>query len=392
MSLDSRNSRFLRALELTRWYRGRPGQLWVSVQEHKGTLLLELSKALRIADGWTSGGKKKPHRYKQTSRAFCYNLADREHLVAFLNTFSHMTAMAAGLEAHPIKNGLNFLERRVLKTSPLRLRGVGDGDVVDGYELLELVCENANHRAPTHKLLSRNPENRKRAAEERRRKCWPKKQYTFRIRRVVSRYQRGCTVNDSTVLEVPLEVVQKLAAVVGELLKEVWFYLVAHREQAELRYDHPQRTRWQLHHPPALDWLIPQLDAALTYREESALFESPELYEDVPRLQREVVEPKLSDYHPVYLRRLLAYGDGSLVWRSHWRMPELHAQGDLLRVRKLLWRGVERKLMEFVWTWLVLQLLHRDRRTNPSEFPNPPRIVDCWSIEHQVIHQARGPP
>jgi len=376
VSLDVRNSRFLRAVESIRWYRGRPEQLWTSVQEHKGTLLLELAKGLRVTQGRTSRGITKPHRFRQTTRALCYNLADKQHLAALLTTFSRMTAMAAALEKHPAKYGMDYLQRKVLSKASLH----------GSWETLELACENANYREPSHNIFAWNPRIRAIAWAKRRRQCWPKKQYTFYIK-------RGSSVaNECSELAVPLECVARLAKTLESLLREVWSYTIRHQNQVTRRYDHPERVRWQLHRAPAFDWLMPRLDSALAYREEAALFEQPDLYKPTPRLLHPTSTPTIEDYHPRYLRRLLAYADGELLWRRNWGVSELGALDDLVHINKLLSAQVKRKLWEVVLAALILLTLRRRRKKCPSNLRAPLRLTDCWSVTHQVHHPPRGPP
>ena len=376
MSLDVRNARFLRAVESSRWYRGRPEQLWTSIQEHKNTLLLELSKGLRVSQGRTSRGVTKPHRFKQTTRALCYNLADKEHLVAFLTSFSRMTAMAAALEKRPAKYGMDYRQRKLLGKS--RLQG--------GWETVELVCENANYREPSHNLFAWNPKVRAAAWKKRRRQCWPKKQYTFYIKR------SSTVANKCSELSVPFESVAKLAKVVEDLLREVWSYTIRHQKQVDLRYDHPKRTRWQLHRAAAFDWLMPRLDIALAYKEEAALFDQPDLYKPTPRLQHQTATPTLEDYHPRYVQRLLAYADGALLWRRNWCTHELGAQGDLMHIGELLTAAVKRKLWEVVLVSLILLTLRKRRQQCPNNLQPLDHLEDCWSAVYLVHHPGRGPP
>ena len=390
MSLDVRSARFLRAVESDRWYHGRPEQTWVGVQEHQSTLLLQLAKGLRVTGGLTKRGIKKPHRFKQTTRALCYNLADKEHLKAFLTTFSRLTAMAAALEGSNTKGKMSYGERRVLGRTELRLRDTMDGVAGTGSEILELHCENANYRKPSNKLFARNAAIRAEAWRRRLRQCHPRKQYTFYIRRVVNDH-RGMIVNECTEIGIPLEAVKRLARMVEDVLRESWSYLLRYPSQVERRYDHPDRARWQLHHPPAFDWLMPRLQTALLYQQESALFKQPELYSPVPRLLGEGAEA-VEDFHPRYVRRLLAYGDGELLWRGHWTVSEFEAWDDLVLLRRLLWRGVQQKLLEITLTCLVLWTLRKERLQNPANFGAVVRYEDCCSRESAVGWWARGPP
>lgn len=376
MSLDVRNARFLRAVESSRWYRGRPEQLWTSIQEHKGTLLLEFTKGLQVTQGRTNRGITKPHRFKQTTRALCYNLADKQHLIAFLSSFSRITAMAAAIEKRPAKYGMDYLQRKILGEAPLQ----------DSWETVELVCENANYREPTHNLFAWNPRIRAAAWAKRRRTCWPKKQYTFYIKR------NSTVANECSEFAVPLESVAHLAEAVEGMLREVWSYTIRHQSQVDRRYDHPKRTRWQLHRAGAFNWLMPRLDTALMYKEEPALFERPDLYKWTPRLKYQTDSPTIEDYHPRYLQRLLAYADGELLWRRNWDVSELGALDDLVHIKELLSKAVKRKLWEFVLVALILLTLRTRRQHCPSNLQAPLSLEDCWSATYPVHNPGRGPP
>jgi hypothetical protein len=208
----------------------------------------------------------------------------------------------------------------------------------------------------------------------------------------VVRDDRGAIVNECSELSIPLETVQRLAVAVEEVLREAWSYLLRHPSQVERRYDHPNRTRWQLHHPPAFNWLLPRLQTALAYQPESALFEHTELYKSTPRLVRACENPTLEDFHPRYVQRLLAYQDGDLLWRGHWKVSEFEAWDDLQLLRALLWQPVQQKLLELVLTCLMLWMLKQRRRQSPSNFGAAPRYTDCCSLKHTVHHPGRGPP
>lgn len=174
MSLDARTARFLRSVESGRWSRGRPEELWSFITEHKRTLMLGFTKALRVSKGFTNGGSKKPHRYQQATRGLFYNLADKDHMKALLVTFSRMSSMGALLKDRPGKYGLQIGEQR--KLSSRHIPG-------QGTETLILACENGSFRAPNHKVYARNKEIREKAKREYRRRCSPIKQYTFLIQR-----------------------------------------------------------------------------------------------------------------------------------------------------------------------------------------------------------------
>lgn len=336
--------------------------------------MLGLTKALRVSKGFAYGGNKKPHAYRQVTRGLFYNLADQQHLRAFLTTFSRLTAMSAMITDRPGLYGLELGQRRFL--SKVTIPG-------QGIETLELLCENGNYREPSNRVFARNKQIRDEAKLRHKRLCSPIKQYTF----VVHREQdiEG-TINGGSELRIPLESVERLASAIDGLLHDVWEYVGEHRDQVELRYDHPDRVRWQLHHPPALDWLIPRLSSALSFKAEPALFESPELYAYVPRVQED------GSYHPRYVRKLLAYARGDLRWRSSWDVSELEAQRDLSLMYTKLYKGIVGTLRKMVLVYLLCLSMRYERKHNPSNFGVPLSWDDCWSFECRVSHPPRGPP
>lgn len=263
----AREARFLVSLETGQWWKGVPEQVCTYLLPTHSTILLGITKLNQHATGTSQLGYRKPYRFHQETRPLFYNLSDEEHLRAFYRTFLHLLSYSAGLQRGPDKYRyyMELGERRVLCRTPLQLRrqDAGFEDYL-GEEVLELLCENANYRNPHPKCHATSGPVREAACAEWRRKCAPQKAYRFRIRRVLRKGSdevRAATINDCTELTLPLEVAEKLAERLPDMLRRLWSYSLRHPEQVEVRHDHCESTtRMQLHRLPAFEHeLLPRL-------------------------------------------------------------------------------------------------------------------------------------
>jgi hypothetical protein len=168
--------------------------------------------------------------------------------------------------------------------------------------------------------------------------------------------QRGYDgLNDCSEFRIPQRSALKVVRAVREVLLELWSYLVRYPEQVRTRFL-PWNARWQLHHPPSLDWLIAQLQDTLTGDYEPLRLQHPELYHGKRNWQR-----------------LQAYSEGKLRWRGAWG-NELRAQDKLVYAKQVLRSAAHRLLTAFVRCWLLLQcLVVKQVRTRTGE-----QVVTAW--------------
>jgi len=370
VSPQARRGRFSKTLEAGSWSCHQPQNIEVFISEHRGTLVLGLTKLTRKKQGYTEAGKRKPDKYEQSARSLLYNLGDQEQVEALLETFDVLSASAAALKLHPHhpQYCMQMGMQRKLSATPFPLHSVPVK--FDSKEILDLLCENGNFRAPTHKLFAYNDAVREAAWEERRRQSPPVKQYTYRIRRVCAQGRdeyRGYGLNDCSEFKIPHEAALRVVQAVKELLLELWSYLVRHPEQVRTRFL-PWNAHWQLHHPPSLDWLVPRLHDSLTGCYEPLRLSRPELYRGTHNWER-----------------LRAYSEGKLRWRGVWG-NELRAQQKLSYAKRVMKIAAYQLLRAFVRCWVLLQCLVIERvRTRTGE-----SLIEVW--HSQLVPQYQYAP
>jgi len=311
-----------------------------------------------------------------------------------------MVAKAAGMQ-HNSGEHLLIGQQQILSRARLHLQNdVVDSVKFDGEEILELICENANYRNPSDKIYAQDPTVRQQALDRWRKNCQKKPRHFFRLRRVLTNDNdeiRAYAVNNASELTIPLEAVEKLAAGLQTLLRNLWSYTVRHPEQVDYRYE-GSRQRWQLHRLQPVDtMLLPRIAETLTFRQEPALFSSRELYDaSTPRMCPNVVRiTTLDDYHPIYLKRLLAFAAGELHWSADWKVSEWEALNDVARVRQLLYVEMCRKLYVMLRLRILAFTMKRKPRHKRVAFLLPSACLrGPYQTEQSAVVElhARGPP
>jgi hypothetical protein len=370
VSPEARRGRFSKTLEAGSWSCHQPQNIEVFITEHRGTLVLGLTKLTRKKQGHTQSGWRKPDRYEQSARSLLYNLSDLQQVRALLETFDVLSASAAALQEHPHHPSYHMAMGRQKKLTEVQFPLPNVPVKFDSKEILDLLCENGNFRTPTHQLFARNPSIRKAAWEKRRRESPPVRQYMYRIRRVEAlcgEERRGYGLNDCSEFKIPHTAALRVVRAVKDLLLELWSYLVRHPSQVQTRFL-PWNAKWQLHHPPSLDWLIPRLQDSLTGEYEPLRLSHPDLFHGSRQWQR-----------------LQAYDAGKLRWRGVWG-NELRAQQKVSSVRGVMHSAARVLLTAFVRCYALLQCLVVKRlRTKTNE-----RITVRW-ISRLVPQQPYAP-
>ncbi len=375
-----RPSRFSVAVDTGQWWYNCPEQVTAFLKLHGRSMLLGIGKSIRQPRGYSyTTGSARPHQYVESAKPILYDLADRQHLDVFTRTFRHIAAFSAGVtnkcgRFYRMKVG----DSKVLSRVPMSLAvtdpKTGNRIQHDGYEELEVECENANYREPDNRIFAWDVTIREAAWEEWRKQCTHKPRLVFTIRRKTMEGEYASYMKSGSRLTIPVEAIPLFVKRVDTLIREFWTYVQRHPEQlAERRLVYPQQ----------LDLLLERLVYILEHVPEDALFATPELYKEPRRFTQE------------YLNVLDVYQKKRLRWPPQWSTKKYDADNDVHKIER---RIALEKALRFYFLMLIatgLTLLKTEKifRLPAQKFH---RQIICRLYSTAPLNNpqptARGPP
>ena len=360
------------------WKNGVPEELQVFLFAHLGTMFLGISKASRKVEGYSRRGLERPNLFDRTTPAFFYNLDFKEHVLAFLETFRHLSAFAAATTQDPswVRNFLGTFEEKIqlcqTRFEPGTFSPKGEKLEGKGYECLSIRKQNSSlpeqllpkefweelNECVVRPLLTSSGQLTTTVEQpplEEKKWITMGHPWFFKLERYwITKEGNHIPVTGlgtATYLTLPISVVPSLCEALFKLLTYYKSYVSRHPSQlARHRWDTSpfvEVRKTQLYYDERA-WLelLPELKDALSPIPEPALWEYPQLYkrrkEPFTRAKHKRKENKkrlhLKEFSPQYLTRLLLFAEKKLCWRHWWGVPKWVAKRDATYIGKLVWK------------------------------------------------------